>query len=77
MGQGTLTLLMRLDSTERPGLTATQFKNLLAWCRCGLVMTRRAYRLHICQDRPAVIDLTGDEDSDTVVSLSDSEPDHS
>jgi len=77
MGQGTLTQLFRLDGTERPGLTTTEFKNLLASCRCGLVMTRRAYRLHICQDAPVVIDLTADEDSDTLASSSGSEPDQS
>jgi hypothetical protein len=41
-------LLTRLDDLVRPGLTKHQFANLFVECRCGLVMTRRTFRIHEC-----------------------------
>jgi hypothetical protein len=67
--ESTIDLLFRLDAIDRPGLSATEFRNLFAKCPCGLIMTRRSYRGHVCADAttvvvqnfPIVIDLTLDE----------------
>ncbi|KIM73385.1 hypothetical protein PILCRDRAFT_15292 [Piloderma croceum F 1598] len=63
-----LNRLLRLDSWARSGLSESEFNRLFAKCRCGLIMTRRVFRGHICavaagtmQKTPAVIDLTLDE----------------
>jgi hypothetical protein len=60
--------LLRLDSWARSGLSESEFNRLFAKCRCGLIMTRRVFRGHICavavgtmRKKPAVIDLTLDE----------------
>jgi hypothetical protein len=56
--------LLRLDTSRRPGLTESEFKMLFAKCVCGLIMTRRVFRDHICATAvtasPVVIDLTSD-----------------
>jgi hypothetical protein len=78
--ENTIDLLFRLDGINRPGLSEAEFRNLFAKCPCGLIMTRRSYRGHVCadattvvvQNAPVVIDLTLDGDSDTGESLSDS-----
>jgi hypothetical protein len=58
--------LLRLDTSRRPGLTESEFKKLFAKCSCGLIMTHRVFKEHICapsiQAQPDVIDLTRDED---------------
>jgi len=66
----TLDRLMRLDSWARPGLPEADFKRLFAKCRCGLVMTQRVFKNHICAvaAAPVVIDLTL-ETSDEVIDL--------
>jgi hypothetical protein len=63
-----LNRLLRLDSWARSGLSESEFNRLFAKCRCGLIMTRRVFRGHICavaagtmQKTPVVIDLTLDE----------------
>jgi len=63
-----LDLLLRLDAWGNPGLSEFQFKRLFARCRCGMFMTRRVFKSHICAAAttpvvryPAVvIDLTLD-----------------
>ena len=65
-----LSLLLRLDSVTRPGLTETQRQNLLAKCvDCGLVMTRQVAAEHRCEalegnikGDDGVLDLTGEID---------------
>ena len=59
----------------RPGLSEAEFRRLFAKCRCGLVMTRRVFRMHICitgvttaQNPPVVIDLTDDSNESESVS---------
>lgn len=56
--------LLRLDSSRRPGLFESEFKRLFAKCSCGLIMTRRVFKDHICIPAlaapPVVIDLTSD-----------------
>jgi hypothetical protein len=69
--EGTLDRLLQLDSWTRPGLSKLEFNRLFAKCDCGLVMTRRVFRNHVCAlarvgvslDPPVVIDLTSDDDS--------------
>lgn len=61
--------LLRLDAWARPGLSELEFTDLFAKCRCGLVMTRRVFRDHLCfalarKPSPAVIDLTSDTDDE-------------
>jgi hypothetical protein len=56
--------LLRLDSHTRPGLSEAEFNRLFAKCDCGLLMTRRVFRNHVCaivQNPSAVIDLTEDD----------------
>jgi hypothetical protein len=60
--------LLRLDSWARPGLSESEFNRLFAKCHCGLIMTRRVFRGHICavaagtmRKTPVVVDLTLDE----------------
>ena len=60
--------LILLDSCTRPGLSEADFHRLFAKCRCGLVMTRRVFGMHICitgeagvRNPPVVIDLTADD----------------
>jgi len=60
--------LLRLDSWAQSGLSESEFNRLFAKCRCGLIMTCRVFRGHICavavgimQKKPEVIDLTLDE----------------
>ena len=51
--------LLQLDSPVRPGLTETDFGALFVRCICGLIMTRRASRVHYCvRHEEEVIDLT-------------------
>lgn len=56
--------LLRLDTSRRPGLSESEFRMLFAKCVCGLIMTRRVFRDHICAPGvpapPVVIDLTSD-----------------
>jgi hypothetical protein len=50
-------------------MSEAEFYQLFAKCRCGLVMTRRVFSLHICatiQNPPEVIDLTNDDSDDSV-----------
>jgi len=44
--------LLRLDTSRRPGLSEHEFMKLFAKCSCGMIMTRRVFRDHICT--PAV-----------------------
>jgi hypothetical protein len=62
----TLDHLFKLDSWAEPGLTEANFKALFARCRCGLVMTRRVFKDHVCTvpAAPVVIDLTMDGGDD-------------
>jgi len=56
--------LLRLDTSGRPGLTESEFKMLFAKCVCGLIMTRRVFRDHICATAvttsPVAVDLASD-----------------
>jgi hypothetical protein len=54
--------LIKLNSSDTPGLTGAEFRMLFAQCRCGLVVTRQLFRSHICQ--PVIIDLTSDDNSE-------------
>jgi hypothetical protein len=60
----TLNHLFKLDSWTEPGITEANFMALVARCRCGLVMTRRVFKDHVCAlpAAPVVIDLTIDDD---------------
>jgi len=67
--ESALDRLLRLDSWIRPGLSGPEFNRLFARCNCGLIMTRRVFRNHICaaapavaRNPPAIIDLTADND---------------
>ncbi|KIM78742.1 hypothetical protein PILCRDRAFT_90500 [Piloderma croceum F 1598] len=62
----TLNQLKSLDCWRRPGILESDFVKLFAKCRCGLIMTRRVFRSHICVARPppVVIDLTIDSDDE-------------
>jgi hypothetical protein len=66
--------LLRLNARSKPGLTKKEFRKLFAMCGCGLVMTRRVFRRHVCaehisrvdetaQNVPDIIDLTSDTDN--------------
>lgn len=61
--QATSDLLLRLDSYAEPGILRARLRKLLAKCRCGLIMTRRVFKYHICAQtlvQPTIIDLTSD-----------------
>jgi hypothetical protein len=63
----TIDWLLRLDSSEKPGLTKSEFGQLFAECQCGLVVTQRRFHDHVCI---VTIDLTSDTDvNDEVVML--------
>jgi len=69
--------LIRLDSCTQPGISEAEFHRLFAKCRCGLVMTRRVFRNHICamaaavvRNPPVVIDLTSDNSDESIVASS-------
>ncbi|KIM74573.1 hypothetical protein PILCRDRAFT_92530 [Piloderma croceum F 1598] len=68
MPESLIIRLLRLDSWARPGLSEAEFCKLFAKCRCGLVMTRRVFRNHVCGvggRKPRVfIDLTSDSDDE-------------
>lgn len=59
------TLLMKLDSLSKLGLTMKQLKALLTWCECGLMMTKQVYEDHECMldSDHKVIDLTLEPDT--------------
>jgi hypothetical protein len=65
--------LFRLDAMEGAGLTDAEFRELFARCPCGLTMTHRSYRFHVCGDavafrtRPTVV---SDDLEDYVLDLS-------
>jgi hypothetical protein len=60
--RGVPTLLERLDSRIRPGVTVAEFKGLFVQCTtCEEVFTRRAFRYHQCPMVLEIIDLTEDE----------------
>ena len=59
--QYALILLLKLDSS---GLSETDFRKLFTICHCGVVMTRRVFRDHICTTAPPVIILTSDTSDD-------------
>lgn len=67
--QTVLDRLLRLDSFARPGLSHFEFKRLFANCNCGLVMTCRVFRNHICaagvQNQSTIIDLTSDDSDES------------
>jgi hypothetical protein len=69
--EAALDKLLRLDSWGRGGLSEAEFRGLFAKCICGLVMTRRVFKDHICavvQNPSVVIDLTSEpDDSDNSV----------
>lgn len=63
--------LWKLDRQSRPGLTAPEFYKLFTECRCGMIMTRRAFRSHHCRFK--VVDLTNDSDCEIIdLTLTDS-----
>jgi len=62
-----LNQLMRLHSSDKPGLPETDFRKLFAKCCCGLVMMRQVFSNHACQ--PVIIDLTGDDNTDKFASM--------
>lgn len=62
-----LNQLMRLHSSDAPGLPEAEFRKLFAKCRCGLVMSRGVFGNHVCQ--PVIIDLTGDDNTDKLASI--------
>ena len=71
--EGAFDQLLRLDSLTRPGLSSAQFRELFTKCACGLIMTHRVFKEHMClQNSPiqansssipaVVIDLTSESD---------------
>jgi len=67
--ESVFSLLMRLNHSDRPGLTEAEFAQLFARCDCGLVVTRRVFHRHECaqatraqRTAPGIIDLTVDSD---------------
>lgn len=64
--------MWKLDARTRPGMTAAEFYKTFTRCLCGLIMTRRAFRWHLC--RHTIIDLTGeDSENESNVSGKDSD----
>ena len=60
--RGALSILERLYSHIRPGVTVAEFKRLFVQCTtCEEVFTLRALRYHQCSMVPEIIDLTEDE----------------
>lgn len=55
--------LLKLDSSDRPGLTTDQFYKVFTICKCDTIMTRRAFRRHLC--KYIVIDLTESDSEDS------------
>jgi hypothetical protein len=55
--------LIKLNSSNTPGLTVAEFRVLFVKCRCGLITTKRVFRNHTCQ---VIIDLTDDNAEDSV-----------
>lgn len=49
--------LLALNSSTRPGLSESDFRKLFAKCRCGLIMTQRAFKRHACVE---VVDLASE-----------------
>jgi len=71
--------LLRLDSCIRAGVPEAEFNRLFAKCRCGLVMTRRVFRQHVCAVAPAtnppiIIDLTSDSEDNEDMMLDGAAP---
>jgi hypothetical protein len=74
--ESVLDRLLRLDCPAKPGLSEAEFRHLFAKCICGLVMTRRVFKDHLCAvgaagivaeedtdaQPPAFVDLTVDSD---------------
>ncbi|KZP09585.1 hypothetical protein FIBSPDRAFT_963878 [Athelia psychrophila] len=56
--------LLRLDSSERPGLTMDQFYRVFTICKCDRIMTRRAFGRHLCKHIVVDLTATDSEDSD-------------
>jgi hypothetical protein len=59
--------VLRLDSLISPGVSDAEFAAMFTKCACGLIMTRRAFKGHVCTamashipSAPVVIDLTLD-----------------
>jgi hypothetical protein len=60
--RGVSSLLERLDSRIRPGVTVAEFKGLFVQCTtCEEFFTRRAFRYHQCPMVLEIIDQTEDE----------------
>jgi hypothetical protein len=61
--------LILLDSCTRPGLSEAEFHRLFAKCRCGLVMTRRVFGMHVCitgeSGVRSPLELTVDDDNES------------
>ena len=57
-----LDMLLKLDSWTRRGLSEAKLRRLFARCSCGLIMTRRIFKDHVCALAPVVIDFTSDDD---------------
>jgi len=54
--------LLQLDACTRPGLTVEDFVALFARCHCGMIVTKRAFRMHYCQSaKVEIIDLTEED----------------
>lgn len=51
--------LSTLNTPVRPGLYESEFLKLWAKCTCGLIMTRRVFRFHVCVD---IINISSDSD---------------
>lgn len=65
-------LIYRLHSAHRPGLTHDEFRNTFVYCQCGLVSTRRKHDLHDCKIvRHSVnqVDLSGVGDEEVLTML--------
>jgi hypothetical protein len=43
----------------RPGLNRHKFRELFALCRCGLVTTRRTFRVHECLEKVITVPSSG------------------
>ena len=73
-------VISKLLDIDEIGVTESEFKQLVAKCHCGLIVTRRSFHTHHCQRsqrlvrrpanemrmQPVIIDLTGDDDEATM-----------
>lgn len=62
--------LLKLDSSERPGLTVEQFNEVFTICNCDVIMTKRAFGQHLCKH---IVIEVADSDSEETAEDSDEE----